>query len=204
MARRRSGMRGGNGGGSGDVIPRMDWVVGGGQVIPGAATINNPSFNGSAQSLTAGSAYAHQLVVVPIPVPALNQTPTIGEMKVRGVVGSVFFDSATTAGVYNIGVGMYIAKLNSNTGVWDMRSIFGASFADATRDDWLFLRVMRLVSPANTTFTLPSCFEIPVAISRSIVLGGGEALHLQIENAAGSTGQLSSQAFVRSCISGVA
>jgi hypothetical protein len=133
------------------------------------------------------------------PTTNVASPPSIGEVIVNMVVGSIFFSSPSTAGVYVVGIGIYVSQYNTTATKWSVRT--PTLSTDAARDDYLYLRCIEIVLTASTSLTSEQVIEVAVGIPAPVQLGNGEALHLTINNDALSAGSLSMVPFVRSHIS---
>jgi len=189
----------------GDIRRRSDWVSGGGVIFNSAPTVISAvsSWGGTSGALATTASATWQAVTLPTAATAANAPPGVGELEVDEVMGSIFVPFATVAGVYIIGVGIYVSKYDSNRGSWDTRAIANSTGPDATRDDWLFLRVMVVIFPGVST-VIPSGIEVPLAIGRPVVIGGGEAIHVTVDNlTAAVAGVISPIAYFRTRISNI-
>jgi len=165
----------------GDVRRRSDWVVGGTFINAAGVAVSGPTYGAlSSYSIGPSFAYAHQVVGLTPVAGALNAPPSIGQVAVEEIQGSFFLSNPTIAGVYIIGVGIYISKYNTITGTWDMRFPSGTA-AEGQRDDWLYLKPLVVQMPLAATYTGPIMLEIPLHLPRRVVIGGGEALHVGID-----------------------
>jgi hypothetical protein len=190
----------------GDVRRRSDWVTGGGTILSASPTTINAmsSWGGTSGNLPTTAACTWQAVTLPTAATAQNSPPGIGEVVVNEVMGSIFIPFATVAGVYCIGVGIYVSKYDSYRGSWDTRALANSTGPDASRDDFLMLRVITAIFPGVAT-VIPSGIEIPLAIGAPIVLGGGEALHVTVDVLTSAVaGNVAALAFFRSRISNIA
>jgi len=185
-----------------DVRARTDWQLGGGIVTAAAPTpVASPSW-GSGFLVPAAGTTNIQAAILPEAVTAVNSPPSIGELQVDEIQGSIFF-TFVTSGLYAIGVGIFISKFNTSVGAWVLRSPSVAS--EASDDDWLFLRMLIITVP--TTVNDYTSVEVPIGLPHPIILGRGEALHVAVDNGAGfttSAGQIACAPYFRSRISNVA
>jgi len=212
MARSRRGMfRGngnrGNGGvgnyGSGDVRRRRTWNIGGTAVT----TAGNPAAQnswGGEIALATGATYAFQAVTLQPAPNAESAPPLVGEVVAEQIQGSIFFSSPNIAGRYYLGIGIFISKFNSISGVWEFRD--PSTPTDAAEDDWLFLRMLVINVPLNSAETVQSMIEVPLAIPRPVVVGKGMALQVQLCSDAESVaeGQIVATSYFRTLLSQVA
>jgi hypothetical protein len=182
-----------------DLMSRRDLIVAGGFVNNAGAQVASNSWNGAAQVLAPGSQIAYQALILPQAVTALNAPPSIGECIIKDVEGSVFLTTPTLAGVYYIGFGIYISKFDTRTGTWGIR--FPSNIgSDASRDDWLALRVIVSTLPVPASVTDPMMLELRLALPHAVTLGGGEALHVCVDNNLGSVGSISVVPYFRTRI----
>jgi hypothetical protein len=183
-------------------MSRRDLIVGGGYVNNSGAQVAASSWNGNAITLATNTQAAYQAVVIPQAVTAANAPPSIGECMIQDVEGSLYLTAPTPAGVYYIGFGIYISKFDSRTGTWGIRypSTVGS---DAARDDWLALRVIVATLPAATGVTDPMMLELRLALPHPVILGGGEALHVCVDNNGSSAGSINVVAYFRTRIADV-
>jgi hypothetical protein len=145
-----------------------------------SAAVNNASWGNSTVSVTALNVLTFQLVAIPTFVPSLSAPPTVGELTIEAVHGSVFI-TAPTAGVICRGcVCLYVGKENQIGGSWDTRQ--PSSPSDAARDDYLFLQPFTFATPTSAAATGAVYYEVKLSIQRRITIGGGEALHLGVDN----------------------
>jgi hypothetical protein len=198
--RRRAGRNGGFG--SNDLMSRRDLIVGGGYVNNSGSQLSNPSWNSGAITLAPGVQAAFQAVVIPQAVTAANAPPSIGECVIQDVEGSLYITNPTSTGVYFIGFGIYISKFDTRTGTWGIRYP-SSTGSDAARDDWLALRVIVATLPLPATVTDPMMLELRLALPHPVVLGGGEALHVCVDNNSSSSGSINVYAFFRTRIADV-
>jgi hypothetical protein len=198
--RRRAGRNGGFG--SNDLMSRRDLIVGGGYVNNSGAQVATSSWNGNAITLATNTQAAYQAVVIPQAVTAANAPPSIGECMIQDVEGSLYLTNPTVTGVYYIGFGIYISKFDSRTGTWGIRypSTVGS---DAARDDWLALRVIVATLPVPGAVTDPMMLELRLALPHPVILGGGEALHVCVDNNGSSSGSINVLAYFRTRIADV-
>lgn len=188
--------------GSNDLMARRDLIVAGGIVNNSGAQGSYQSWNSSSVTLAPGAQAAVQAVVLPQAVTAANAPPSIGECQVLDVEGSLYVVRNTVIGVYFIGFGIYISKFDSRTGTWGVRNPSNVG-GDAARDDWLALRVVVVTLPAPSSVTDPMLVELKLGLPHPIVLAGGEALHVCIDNNSSSVGSFDFYSFFRTRISDV-
>jgi hypothetical protein len=160
-----------------------------------AATVS--SWGGAITSIAAGSGLSLQLMS--FPTTNVASPPSIGEVIVNMIVGSIFFSSPSAAGVYVVGIGIYVSQYNTTATKWAVRT--PTLSTDAARDDYLFLRCIEIVLTVSTTLTTEQVIEVAVGLPGPVQLGNGEALHLTVNNDTLSAGSLSMVPFVRSHIS---
>jgi len=185
-----------------DIMARRDLVVAGGYVNNAGAQVAVNSWNGAPVVLAPGNQMAFQGVVVPQAVTAINAPPSVGECKIVDVEGSVFLTTPTVQGLYYLGFGIYISKYDSRTGTWGVRYPSNLA-ADAARDDWLALRVVVVTLPLPADVKDPMMIEFKLGLPHPVLLGGGEALHVAIDNNAGSVGSVSAVPYFRTRIADV-
>lgn len=189
MSRNRKSLvrRGGNGrqGGSMDFTGSrgrmMNWVVGGNGVNPAGAQYGNISWPGPAMSCLIGQPTTQQLYAINAAGPLVGGVPTVGEVEISGIFGSVFLSSGLSlAGYYTGAVGIYVAKQSNPGNTWELRD--PAATLDASKDDYLFIRpfAMKVPGALGASDTTPFAIEIPVAIPGKIIIGSGQALHLAV------------------------
>jgi hypothetical protein len=188
--------------GSNDLMSRRDMIVPGGYVNNSGAQTAAQGWNGTAVVLTPGSQLAWQAIVIPTAITANNAPPSIGECQIDFVDASVFLTTPTVAGIYFFGMGIYISKYDTRTGTWGVRNPTNTG-ADAGRDDWLQLKVMVATLPLPAAVTDPMMLELKFVLPHPVILGGGEALHLCVDNNTSSVGSISTYAFIRSRIADV-
>jgi len=188
--------------GSNDLQNRRDLIVSGGSVNNAGAQVAGSSWNGSAKTLAPGNQLAWQAIVLPQAVTAINAPPSTGQCKVLSVEGSFYISTPTVSGKYYIGMGIYISKFDSRTGTWGVRYPSNAS-SDAARDDWLALRVVVVTLPLPSVITDPMMVELHLDLPHPISLGGGEALHVCVDNNGSSVGSFDVDTFFRTRISDV-
>jgi hypothetical protein len=203
-ARRAPRRRGGRSGGFGsnDLMSRRDLIVGGGYVNNAGAQVANSTWDSNGVVLAPGSQMAYQAVVLPQAVTAANAPPSIGECMVQDVEGSLFLTAPTVIGVYFIGFGIYISKFDTRTGTWGIRNPSNSG-SDAARDDWLALRAIVTTLPTQPAITDPMMLELRLALPHPITLGGGEALHVCVDNNTSSAGSFNVYAYFRTRIADV-
>jgi len=109
---------------------------------------------------------------------ALSVNPIMSELVVQEVQGMVSFCVPTVGALYFLGVGLYVAELNSTTSAWDDRAIFNTS--DAARDDWLMLSSTAVYAPATTATTVQIPVVFPIHLPQPETIGSGEALALNL------------------------
>jgi len=204
--RRRVGVasrgRGGIRFGSQDLAARKDTIIAGGYVNNGGAQTPGSGWNGAQLPLPAGSQVAYQAIVIPQAVTAVNAPPSIGECEVDQIEGSLYLSSPGSAGIYQLGVGIYISKFDTRTGTWAIRYPSNSS-SDAARDDWLMLKAMTVALPLTAGVTDPMLLEFKLMLPHPIILGGGEALHVCVDNNTNSPATINVQAFFRTRVSNV-
>jgi len=188
--------------GSGDLMARRDLIVGGAYINNSGAQTATNTWNGAAIVLAPGSQAAYQAVVLPQAVTAANAPPSIGECRILAVEGSIFLTTPTVAGIYYIGFGIYISKYDTRTGTWGVRYA-SVNSSDASRDDWLALRAVVATLPLPAAVTDPMMIELNVELPHPVILGGGESLHVMVDNNASSVGSISLNSYFRTRIADV-
>jgi hypothetical protein len=188
--------------GSNDINSRRDLIVAGGTVNNAGAQVAANSWNGSSITLAPGQQTSYQAIVLPQAVTAANAPPSIGECQVDDIEGSLFIKGNTTQGLHYIGFGIYISKFDTRTGTWGVR--FPSNLAaDAARDDWVMLRVVTVTLPLPANVTDPMILELKLGLPHPVVLAGGEALHVVVDNNGSSVGAFDVNAFFRTRIQDV-
>jgi hypothetical protein len=185
-----------------DLMSRRDLIVGGGYVNASGAQVANSTWNGAALAIAPGGQIAYQAVVLPQAVTAINAPPGIGECKVDAIEGSIFLTTPTVAGIYYIGFGIYISKFDTRTGTWGLRYI-SVNSSDAARDDWLAIRAVVATLPLPAAVTDPMMIELKIQLPHPVILGGGEALHVAVDNNSSSVGSITANPYFRTRIADV-
>jgi hypothetical protein len=161
-----------------------NWTVGGSSVDQTGGVITGPpgpypSWQTSGTTVpvaTNGSPISYQAVVI---VAAPNtSTPLIGRMKIDEIKGTVTVLSPANAGRVSVGVAIYVSEFNSNTGKWDVRDPLNTS--DAARDDYFFFEAQMADMPAAGTATAPAAMCFHLKLANSLIIGGGQALHVTV------------------------
>jgi len=198
----RRASRAGRGLGRMDLQQRRDLIVSGGYVNNSGVQVGTSGWEGNPVALNAGVQVAFQAICIPQAVTALNAAPGVGECRVVAVEGSLFVTSPSVAGLYILGFGIYISKFDTRTGTWGIR--FPSKDSDAARDDWLFLRGVVTTLPVPASVTDPMMIECALSLPHPVILGGGESLHVAIDNNGASAGNLSVIPYFRTRIADVA
>jgi len=185
-----------------DMQARKDTIIAGGYVSNAGVQVATTGWNGAGVIMAPGAGISYQAVVIPAAATAINAPPSVGQCEVDNVEGSLFLQSPTVAGIYVIGCGIYISKYDTRTGTWGVRSSTNAA-SDAARDDWLMLKAFTVTLPLPAAVTDPMVLEIKLGLPHPILLGGGEALHVGIENNSGSVGSITVSPYFRSRVSNV-
>jgi len=188
--------------GSMDLVARRDLIVSGGYVNNAGAQVATNGWNGAAIVLAGGSQAAYQAIVIPQAVTAINAPPSIGECQVDAIEGSLFLTTPSAAGIYYIGFGIYVSKFDTRTGTWAVRYPSNSA-ADAARDDWVALRAMVMTLPLAAGISDPMILELKLVLPHPIILGGGEALHVCVDNNGSSVGNISVTPYFRTRIADV-
>jgi len=77
------------------------------------------------------------------------------------------------------------------------------SSSDAARDDWLLLKAMVIALPTTASVTDSMLLEVRLALPHPVVLGGGESLHVAVDNNSGSAGSITMVNYWRTRIADV-
>jgi len=135
--------------------------------------------------------------------------PSIGEIEIVGVMGSVYFTPdasvpSLVGGLMSVGVGIYVAEENTAATLYSTQDPLVV--ADAQRDNWLFLKAMSFTFPvpASNGTVSAQMIEVPVLLPRPISIGSGEALAMVISCNLPATSVIHVNSYVRSLIRRVA
>jgi len=177
-----------------------DWVVSSASVDPTgtaqAGTAILTSWNaGLGAPSTAGiigsGAFVTNQAILVQPTP-MTSTPTVGRLRVNRIKGRISVFPFVTNGTwdqFSVFVGIYLAELNNTTTKWEVRNLLSTS--DVARDDFFYLenRVFlgqngAPVTPVTQNIWEGVLFDLDVPIS--VVIGGGQALHVTIAAVSGN------------------
>jgi len=185
-----------------DLQNRRDLIVFGGAVNNAGTQVAGNGWNGASMTLAPGAQIAYQAICIPQAVTAMNAPPSVGECEVVSLEGSIFVTTPTAQGLYYLGFGVYISKFDTRTGTWGVRYPSNLN-ADAARDDWLMLRALVATLPLPTAVTDPMLMELCLSLPHPVILGGGEALHVCVDNNAGSVGSVNVVPYFRTRVADV-
>lgn len=176
---------------------KQDWTVAGTSVNPatGAQVVGPVGWSGVFAGVVSGTPAISQAFQAPLPAAVPSGAPAPGEFQVSAMHGSVFLANFSAAATYQVAVGIYVAKNATRTvNIWDVRNLLDGKWA--MEDDFLYLRaeVFQCTTAAlNLGLVM---VEFPLMLPRSIYLGTGEALHVQIEVTGGAAGMATADAFL--------
>jgi len=193
----------------GDPVAWGDWLVGAqicatdgtptGKVSWGTTTLVFPT--GAGVNVPLG---ALGILLVQEPSLAPSVSPTINELQIAEVMGSIFIDPGNTGSPniqVNVAVGIYVSEYNSNTSKWLMKDPL--SPVDAQDDDWLYLRGQYEISPDSAVVlnAADKMMEFRLGLPKPEILAHGEALMLVVNVGVTSGAKFCSvQSYVRSRI----
>jgi hypothetical protein len=122
---------------------------------------------------------------------------------VDAVIGSIFIRCGAVGRVV-VGVGIYMSQ-NNSANIWEIQDPLAS--ADANRDNWLFLKAFDYDAAGGfpaTAITTVQMFEVPLNISRPLVVGAGQAIHVTVSSGALSAGALQVSSAFRTRVGPVA
>jgi len=181
---------------------RRDHIIAGDYINNAGAQVATNGWNGGPIVIAPAAQVAYQAIVIPAAATAINAPPSVGQCEVDQVEGSLYLLTPTAAGVYFVGVGIYISKYDARTATWGIR-FPSTSAADAARDDWLMVKGLVLTLPLPANVTDPMVIELKLALPHPVILCGGEALHVCVDNASSSAGSISVVPYIRTRISSI-
>jgi len=171
-----------------------NWVVGSqaltstGQVIGGVTSPTSvPTWNPSGTLTTYNLVSASPITFQPVVIqPAVSgNIPTVGRVRIDQLIGKMLFSTAATTMICSVAVGIYVSEFTTSTSAWDVSDPLNP--ADAARDQWFFLEAMNLNVVVTASMTAWSCLEMPLRLSESVVIGGGQALNVTVSMVTSAT-----------------
>jgi len=166
----------------------FDWIASNASVdatgAPQTGSAILPSWGGAVAVASQGVVTVQAVIVQPTP---MASTPTVGRLRIDEIRGRICVANGDSVpGDYFTAVAIYVADLNNTTTLWNVRNPL--VLAEASRDDYLFFEGKLWRGPAvagETSTSEAICFDLK--ISQPIIIGGGQALHVSIACAGGSS-----------------
>jgi len=178
------------------------WLVTASGTDDAGAEQASVNWGGPAQTLAAATTVTFQPVVIPEAVTANNAPPSIGQCDIVGLDATIDITSVSAAGLYTVGVGLYVSNFSTKTAQWELREPTDAG--DAGDQDFLHLVCHAFAAQLAAAETGPVSIQLRAMLPFPIRIGAGQALHLTLDNSANSPGIITFVPFIRAKISHVA
>jgi hypothetical protein len=137
-------------------------------------------------------------VIIPEAVTSNNAPPSIGQCDIVGVDATIDITAVSAAGLYVVGIGLYVSNYTKATTQWDLRDPVDAG--DAGDQDFLHLVAHAFQAQLPAAETGPVSVQLRVMLPFPIRIGSGQALHVTLSNGTNSAGTLSFVPFIRAKI----